>query len=463
LFLSRATAHTATLLTAFHIQQNNDLSKYSTGAYTNPDSDFNSLAPIAARSQSQMRFAAVYQAVEAWAASPPANAIATAADVDLDGENEYILKNDRVFALFEALGGRMTASWARNPVDGTVYQVSGNFLAYNDRETEEEGTSHDDGSGGTGARRTSGFKDWFAVGPGTGYVNNLYVVTAAGSNGWTFLSTDGKITKTLTLADGSNRLRASYQLGGDAAALYVRFGLSPDLEALLASGQANLFSPPPADGLKSVSNLHVSAAIHSIGPGLAGAQINTSAIDTASSATTPFAPDTLNMRNQAHTEQVEVYGTTTAFTFDLELNAGLPGNDADNDGLPDDWEEIHGLATDDDGSEDINNGPNGDPDVDGIINSIEWLVGLNPVIDDRNAYPKLKATRQPDGSVRLEHPVIPNRRYRIWHGDNLQNWNALEPDADTTGQPANPAFERFDPAPAAYQGKRFYKLEIALP
>jgi hypothetical protein len=463
LFLSRATAHTATLLTAFHNQQNNDLSKYSTGAYTNPDGDFNTLAPIAARSQSQLRFAAVYQAVAAWAANPPATAAADAADVDLDGENEYILKNDRVFALFEAIGGRMTASWARNPVDGTVYQVSGNFLAYNDRDTEEEGTSHDDGSGGTGARRTSGFKDWFATGPGIGYVNNLYQVSAAGPNGWTFVSPDGKITKTITLADLSDRLRASYQLAGNATGLFVRFGLSPHLEDLLAGGQANLLSPAAANGLKSVSNQNVRAAIRYAGPGLGGALVNEGAIDTAPSAATPFDPDTVNMRNQAHTEQIEVQGTSIAFTFDLELAAGVPDNDADNDGLPDDWENLYGLDTDDDGSADINNGPDGDPDLDGISNDIEWLVGLNPVIDDRNAYPKLRATRQPDGSVRLEHPVIPDRRYRIWHGDNLTSWSPLLPDTDTTGMSADPAFGRSDPAPAANQDKRFYRLEITRP
>jgi hypothetical protein len=455
LFLARATAHTATLLTAFHNQQNNDLSKYSTGAYTNPDTDFNTLADIAARSQSQLRFAAIYAAVETWAANPPASATAVAADVDLDGEDEFILKNDRIFALFEALGGRMTAAWARNPVNGTVYQVSGNFLAYNDRETEEEGTSHDNGSGGTGARRSSGFKDWFAVGPNAGYVNDLYTVQAAGSNGWTFISSDGKISKTIMLADLSNRLRASYQLGGDASQLFIRFGLSPDLEELLVSGQSNLLSPPPADGVKFISNQNISAAIRYDGPGLGGAQVNAAAIDTAPTATTPFDPDTVNMRNQAHTEQVEVQGTTTAFIFDLELNAGLSNNDADNDGLPDDWEDLYGLSTEDDGSIDINNGPNGDPDGDGLSNLIEWLVGLNPTIDDRHLYPKLKAERQPDGSVRLEFPTIPNRRYSIWYGDDLVDWNALLPDTDSTGQAADPAFERFDPAPAANQPKRF--------
>lgn len=464
-FLARATAHTATLLTGFHNQANGDLSKYSTGAYTNPDTDSNTLSTLAKRSQSQIRFAAIYAAVEAWSVGPPATAQSLAQDVDLDGENEYILMNDRVFALFEALGGRMTAAWARDPDNGVVYQISGNFLAYNDSDTEEEGFGNDDGAGGTGARRTSGFKDWYAVGPNEGFVNSLYTVAASGSNGWVFTSPDGRIAKTITLADLSNRLRATYTLGGNATGLYVRFGLSPHLEDLLASGQLNLQSPPADSGVKVVSNTNsfhsVTAAIHYAGPGLGGAVVNTTAIDGSPGASPPFAPDTLNMRNQAQTEQVEVHGTTTSFTFDLELMAEV--SDADHDGLPDDWEILYQLSTTDDGSVDVNNGPNGDPDGDGIKNRVEWLVGLNPTLDDRNLYPKLKATRQPDGSVRLEFPTIPGRRYRIWHGDDLVDWDALLPDTDTTGMSPDPAFERTDPAPAANQPKRFYRLEISRP
>jgi hypothetical protein len=413
-----------------------------------------------------MRFAAIYAAVDQWAASPPAGSLALAADVDLDGEHEFILKNDRLFALFEALGGRMTAAWARNPDDGTIYQVSGNFLAYNDADTEYEGGSHDDGSGNTGARRTSGFKDWFAVGPGVNYVNSLYTVAPAGPGAWSFTSPDGKISKTITLASLSNRLRATYQLAGDVSGLYVRFGLSPHLEDLLVNGQGNLLSPPPVMGAKFVSNRGTSHAVTTSirfeGPGMSGALVNASAIDTTPAAATPFIPDTVNMRNQAHTEQVEVHGTTTTFAFDLQLAAGSPG-DADNDGLPDDWESLHGLDPNDDGSIDIRNGPHGDPDSDSLSNRTEWLVGLNPVIDDRSDYPQLKAERQPDGSVRLEFPTIPDRRYRIWHGDDMQDWTPLTPDTITTGMSANPAFERTDPAPAANQSKRFYRLEIGLP
>jgi hypothetical protein len=463
-FLARATAHTATLLTAFHNQQNNDLSKYSTGAYTNPDTDFNSLAPIAVRSQSQIRFAAVYAAVEAWAASPPASSssAAVAMDVDLDGEDEFILRNDRIFAVFEAIGGRMTAAWARSPEDGRIYQVAGNFLSYNDSGTEEEGATHDDGSGNTGARRTSGFKDWFAAGPNSGYVNALYAVTAAGTNGWTFTSPDGRIAKTIVLPDSANSLRADYNVSGDVSALYVRFGLSPHLEDLLVNGQTNLDSPPAAGGRKVVANRNefhnVTTALRFSGGSLGGSLVNGAAMDRNPSASVPFAPDTVNMRNQAQTEQVELQGAG-AFSFELELMAEVA--DSDGDGLPDAWEILYGLDPNDDGSIDINNGPDGDPDNDGISNYHEWLVGTNPVVADAGAYPKLKMTRGQDGSVRLEFPVIPNRLYRLWHSEDLDGWLPLPPDTNTRGMPADPEFERFDPAPAGNHDRRFYRLEIA--
>lgn len=463
--LARATAHTSTLLTAFHNQQNNDLTKYSTGAYTNPDVEANGLSPLAARSQSQMRFSAVYAAVEAWANDPPTNAEAVTLDVDLDGENEYLLRNDRLFAVFEALGGRMTASWARNPVDGSIYQVTGNFMSYSDSDTEEEGAANHDGAGGTGARRTSGFKDWFAAGPNSGYVNSLYTVTTVGGNGWLFTSPDGKISKSITLANLSNRLRAEYTIGGGVSSLFIRFGLSPDLESLLIDGQRNLQSLPAAGGAKVVRNSSssrsVTTAIRYSGPGLSGALVNENAIDDAPSAATPFSADTVRMRNQAHTEQVEIQGVGASFTFDLELMTEV--SDADQDGLPDDWETLHNLSTSDNGSVMQDNGPNGDPDRDGVVNLHEWLAGLDPRMVDQNQFPKLKMTRQADGSVRLEFPIIPDRRYRIWRSESLTEWSPLLPDTVTRGMEANPQFERFDPSPAANLPKSFYRLEIAPP
>ena len=56
--------------------------------------------------------------------------------------------------------------------------------------------------------------------------------------------------------------------------------------------------------------------------------------------------------------------------------------DADNDGLLDSWEVAFGLSSSDDGSVDPNNGPDGDPDLDGLTNLEEFDAGLEPDNDD---------------------------------------------------------------------------------
>ncbi|MBV9617685.1 MAG: hypothetical protein JO201_00600, partial [Verrucomicrobia bacterium] len=104
--LARATIDAAQFETAFHNESNNDLSKFSTGAYINPDTTFQTLASFAKNAQAQTRNAAIYSRVSAWAQAASAgtyngSVVTEQTDVDLDGENEYLLYNDRLFALFE--------------------------------------------------------------------------------------------------------------------------------------------------------------------------------------------------------------------------------------------------------------------------------------------------------------------------------------------------------------------------
>ena len=164
--LASASIHAAMFQTAFHNTTNNNLTKFSTGAYIFPDTDGGqTLADFARIAQSQTRFAKLYARVNQWAAAPPALSTASAEDIDSDGANEYLLFNSVVFAVFESAGGRMNAGFSRNTRTGRVYQVLGTQPSFAGSDSENEGQANVT-SGAVAAFRTSGFKDWFANGNG---------------------------------------------------------------------------------------------------------------------------------------------------------------------------------------------------------------------------------------------------------------------------------------------------------
>ncbi len=313
--LARSVLHASVFETAFHTEDNHNLEKFSTGEYVYPSTGPGTLSGFAKVAQAQSRLAALYAAVDAWAAQA-AGLTATAqvvADVDLDGEDEYLLYNRHVCALFERLGGRLTGAWARRP-DGGVAQVVGNPVCYAGSETEEEGAANATAEGVV-AHRASCLKDWW-VGT-SAYVNDLYTVTPFGADGLRLVSGDGKIAKTVTLGAGAKLFEVSYVLSGSlaGATLYVRNGLAPDLRALLTDGQANLVRT--AEGGVSLANRsgawRVTCAVGAE-DGVRTAQVNEEAVDDNPGLGVDF--HTVNLRNLAQTEQVEVYGVGS-FTFSL--------------------------------------------------------------------------------------------------------------------------------------------------
>lgn len=79
----------------------------------------------------------------------------------------------------------------------------------------------------------------------------------------------------------------------------------------------------------------------------------------------PFGDDFDN-DGLSNWDEVSLYGTD-------------PFNpDTDGDGLPDGWEVQHGFDPNDDGSVDVENGPDGDPDGDGLSNLDEFIHGTDP-------------------------------------------------------------------------------------
>jgi len=444
--LSGAVFSSAMFQSAFHNTLNSDLSKFSTGAYLYPDSDSSqTLADFAKNSQSQARFAAVYSRVQQWTANATSSTLgAESLDADLDGVPEYLLFSSRVFALFEAKGGRMTSAWMRDPDTGRVWQVAGNFAAYSGTDTEDEGASNFVGAtSAISAHRTSGFKDWWTLDSSSvgsnASVNASYTVTPASSGvGWTF--TNAGLTKTIRIpAAWSERLEATYQLTGLSKA-FVRFGLSPNLLDLMLRGHSGLANEQVIGNRVNLTSISGSDVVRAY---VEGPQINPAATDVGVGFTT------FPRRNQAQTHQVEVELTGAGphlLTLGFDLGTNLTNPDSDNDGLPDAWEMTY-LGT-------LNGTAASDSDLDGLSNMQEYVLGSNPNLAS-SGRPATSVASGPGGFV-FTFPTILGRTYQPQVSTDLSNWSALGSPmvGDGTSQSVT------DPVAGS---KRFYRVHVSIP
>jgi len=472
--LAQATLHASVFETGFHTEDNTDLDQFSTGAFVSPNTDYQTIAPLATWAQSQTRFASIYAAVDAWANTAAAgaytsNAVAQATDIDQDGVPEYLLYNDRVFAEFKGIGGRMINAWVRDVVTGEVFQALGNPVGYAGSETEEEGQLNLDNpsTSGTQAYRTSGFKDLFAQtgGPGVGnnnYVNNLYTAAPASSGtGWTFTSSDGLITKTVTLGAGVSLFNASYSISPSINQLFVRFGLSPNLNDLLINGQANLVSGTNGTGEFSVVNATTARSVRSFvkygGTNTYNGAYNPAAVDQS-------AFNTVSMRNQAQTQQVEISGSGT-----LKIGVGFETNWTDTlatdpDGIPDWWRlkyfgHTTGFASDLSRAGD-------DPAGDGLTNMEKYILMLNPTESEPGGIPTLIVTYNAQGLPVLSFPTLPDRLYSIYYTTTLSsspNWTQAGGAITGNGSTMHWTDDGSETggAPGSSQ-HRFYKMQVGI-
>ncbi len=298
--LGRASFLTMIYETAWHEE---DVPGYAdTDCYGNwitPDGTWDGMNTWALRLQNHVRQAGFYAAAAGWAGSVAAGSagpatVTVAADLDLDGEDEYVVSNNRAWAVFERYGGRCVLACAWDPVSARPEAVVGAPFTNPSAPGEEEYT-------GASANRCSAFKDM----NGGLYADAVYAATPV-AGGWRFTSPDGRVEKTLTLADGSYDLTAAYQetVSGD---LYVRLGLSPNPLDLAFHGQDHLSAAlDPGAGTYTLANSEGGAAILHLGP----AVFNPSPADAGS-----------DRRNLALTEEVEVHGNG-AFTLVLTLVPG---------------------------------------------------------------------------------------------------------------------------------------------
>lgn len=358
----------------------------------------------------------------------------------------------------------MIGAWIRDLDTNRVFQVAGNFLSYAGTADETEGNANVV-NGVAASYRTSGFKDWYAqtsAKAGTNaYVNDLYTVASANAGkGWTFTSSDGKISKTITLSALKTQLEAAYTLSGGLTGVYVRFGLSPNLYDLFLHGQAHL-GGTVLDKDGNGINLFDTTATETVraylryGSGIYNATYDNAATDRDSSV----AFTTVNMRNEAQTQQVELSGGTTMnFAVGFQTGTTLTYSSA-GDGLPDWWKLKYGL--DPSGPASVN-GPAADPDGDGRNNLTEYLFGTNPLASDSA---QLTETRGTGGAMNLSFPSIRNRVYRVLYANSLTGtYQPLASGVVGTGGILTVADDGnvTGSAPGA-TARRFYRLEASLP
>ena len=197
--------------------------------------------------------------------------------------------------------------------------------------------------------------------------------------------------------------------------MYVRFGLSPNLYDLLLRGQTGLSGivlDADSRGVNlfdTVSNTTVRAYLRYNG-GNYNATYNGAATDRDGSP----AFTTVNLRNEAQTQQVEISGGTT-LRFALGFQTGSTNTySSANDGIPDWWKLKNGLNPA--GPPSVN-GPAADPDGDGRSNLLEYLFGTNPLVPDATAL--LTETKSTNGVMALTFPTITNRVYTALYSNSL--------------------------------------------
>jgi hypothetical protein len=93
--------------------------------------------------------------------------------------------------------------------------------------------------------------------------------------------------------------------------------------------------------------------------------------------------------------------------------------DANNDGLPDAWQDLLRLML----GPDALIGPNDDADGDGISNLNEYLAGTY-AFDPESGF-RLAIFRGATGTPMLEFMAVAPRTYTVYNSTNLQTWTPI--------------------------------------
>jgi hypothetical protein len=176
---------------------------------------------------SHIKNANVYTEASRWANGDyVATTAAFFSDIDHDGVEELVMHNDKLFAVFESIGGKINWLFYKNNYGG-VYSVVSSDMAY----WSETDGDYNEGS----ANHFAALSD---VNPNQ--QNALYQMTVEQGSGDAVqvrLSQWG-VEKTIRLETGTDYLDVIYNFFGSTG--YIKSGWSPDLLDVIWSGKSNL-------------------------------------------------------------------------------------------------------------------------------------------------------------------------------------------------------------------------------
>lgn len=128
----------------------------------------------------------------------------------------------------------------------------------------------------------------------------------------------------------------------------------------------------------------------------------------------------------------------------VDFEVSVESNDADNDGIPDSWEEA--FDVDD---------PDGDPDGDGLTTLEEYLAGTDPT-DANSSFEFIGLEVAEAGGVTLSWSSVAGKVYVVERSTSiLEGFEAIR-----TGIAATPPVNTFTDPEAFALGEFFYRLRI---
>ena len=374
----------------------------------------------ALRLHGHVRDLGVMKAASDWvqsikSATQGATPIVYAADIDDDQLWEYVVCNDKVFLCFERWGARLVKAFVYDPNlnGGDAVAVVGAPVSNPPDETENEWADNN---------RCSAFKDRYCSGQGNAYVDNDFAATQT-TSGWTFVSSDGRITKLVTLQTGRDVAQVEYRMSADVGTLYTRYGLGPNQLDLMVNGHTHLDKlayDPSFRGLRNTAGGEV-YVVAGRSMGFINGAIQNAGWDN---------------RELPLVEQFESESSSTNWTVALAFSEAsardLDGDglsntnesalgtnherwDSDGDGMSDGYEVAEGLAPTDGGDAWL------DEDQDGMANWAEFIAGT--AAGNSNSVFAAATPGALSSRLLIPHNTVSGRQYEVLFADSLMGTN----------------------------------------